>query len=102
MAELADAPDLGSGALRRGGSSPFARTTNRRLFWKEQLAFVFTVLTGFKFIIMNITRENIDELNVVLKITIEKNDYEKPVADQLKEYRQKASIPGFRPGKIPN
>jgi len=51
---------------------------------------------------MNITRENIDELNVVLKITIEKNDYEKPVADQLKEYRQKASIPGFRPGKVPD
>ena len=25
MAELADAPDLGSGALRRGGSSPFSR-----------------------------------------------------------------------------
>ena len=26
VAELADAPDLGSGALRRGGSSPFSRT----------------------------------------------------------------------------
>ena len=26
VAELADAPDLGSGALRRGGSSPFTRT----------------------------------------------------------------------------
>ena len=25
MAELADAPDLGSGAARRGGSSPFTR-----------------------------------------------------------------------------
>ena len=27
VAELADAPDLGSGAKRRMGSSPFARTT---------------------------------------------------------------------------
>ena len=27
VAELADAPDLGSGARRRMGSSPFARTT---------------------------------------------------------------------------
>ena len=27
VAELADAPDLGSGALRRGGSTPFIRTT---------------------------------------------------------------------------
>ncbi len=26
VAELADAPDLGSGALRRGGSSTFTRT----------------------------------------------------------------------------
>ena len=26
MAELVDAPDLGSGAARRGGSSPFTRT----------------------------------------------------------------------------
>lgn len=26
VAELADAPDLGSGAARRGGSTPFTRT----------------------------------------------------------------------------
>ena len=51
---------------------------------------------------MNITRVNTDELNAVLKINIEKADYEKSVADQLKEYRQKASIPGFRPGKVPD
>ena len=40
MAELVDAPDLGSGAKRRGGSSPFARTkeTTALLFqtkWKQ-------------------------------------------------------------------
>ena len=28
VAELADAPDLGSGGFHRGGSSPFARTKN--------------------------------------------------------------------------
>lgn len=50
---------------------------------------------------MNITRENIDDVNAVLKVEIVKADYEKTVADQLKEYRQKASIPGFRPGKVP-
>ena len=50
---------------------------------------------------MNITRENIDEVNAVIKILVEKSDYEKPVADKLKEYRQKASVPGFRPGKVP-
>ncbi len=50
---------------------------------------------------MNITRENIDNVNAVIKIDIEKADYEKQVADVLKDYRQKASIPGFRPGKAP-
>jgi trigger factor len=51
---------------------------------------------------MNIIRENIDAVNAVLKVAIEKADYEKTVADQLKEYRQKAVIPGFRPGKVPD
>jgi trigger factor len=50
---------------------------------------------------MNITRENIDAVNAVLKVAIEKADYETTVASQLKEYRQKAVIPGFRPGKVP-
>lgn len=50
---------------------------------------------------MNITRENIDKVNAVINIAIEKADYEKQVADVLKDYRQKASIPGFRPGKAP-
>ncbi|MDX1283836.1 MAG: trigger factor family protein, partial [Draconibacterium sp.] len=50
---------------------------------------------------MNVTRENIDNVNAVINIAIEKADYEKQVADVLKDYRQKASIPGFRPGKAP-
>ena len=32
VAELVDAPDLGSGAERRGGSSPFTRTTYQSVF----------------------------------------------------------------------
>jgi len=50
---------------------------------------------------MNITRENIDDVNAVIKLVIEKADYDKEVTGKLKEYRQKASIPGFRPGKAP-
>src|SRR5690554_7176737 len=50
---------------------------------------------------MNITRENIGNVNAVIKILIEKQDYEKTVEEKLKEYRQKTSIPGFRPGKAP-
>ncbi|MCF8364079.1 MAG: trigger factor [Prolixibacteraceae bacterium] len=50
---------------------------------------------------MNITRENADNVNAVIKIVIEKPDYEKTVEEKLKEYRQNSSIPGFRPGKAP-
>lgn len=50
---------------------------------------------------MNITKENIDALNAVLKVKIEKSDYEEKVNSVLKDYRKKAQIPGFRPGKVP-
>jgi trigger factor len=50
---------------------------------------------------MNITRENIDDLNAVLKVRIEKNDYEDKVETVLKDYRKKATIKGFRPGMVP-
>jgi len=50
---------------------------------------------------MNITRENIDELNAVLKVEISKTDYEEKVETVLKDYRKKANIKGFRPGMVP-
>jgi len=50
---------------------------------------------------MNITRENIDELNVVLKVEISKPDYEDKVENILKDHRKKANIKGFRPGMVP-
>ena len=50
---------------------------------------------------MNITRENIDDLNAVLKIDITKPDYEDKVETVLKDYRKKANIKGFRPGMVP-
>jgi len=50
---------------------------------------------------MNITRENIDDLNAVLKVKIEKTDYEDKVENVLKDYRKKATIKGFRPGMVP-
>jgi len=50
---------------------------------------------------MNITRENNGNVNAVIKVLIEKQDYEKTVGEKLKEYRQRTSIPGFRPGKAP-
>ncbi|MEH6406750.1 MAG: trigger factor [Leeuwenhoekiella sp.] len=50
---------------------------------------------------MNITRENIDELNAVLKVDIAKNDYDEKVQKVLKDYRKSANIPGFRKGHVP-
>lgn len=50
---------------------------------------------------MNITRENIDELNAILTILVEKSDYEATVNDVLKNHRKKANMPGFRPGMVP-
>lgn len=50
---------------------------------------------------MKITRENIDDLNAVVRLTVEKSDYEATVNETLKEYRKKAQMPGFREGKVP-
>lgn len=50
---------------------------------------------------MNITRENIGELNALLKVEIKKNDYEENVEKVLRDYRKKANIKGFRPGMVP-
>jgi len=50
---------------------------------------------------MNITRENVDNLNAILKINVVKPDYEEKVETLLKDYRKKATIKGFRPGMVP-
>jgi trigger factor len=50
---------------------------------------------------MNISRENIDDLNARISINIEEDDYKNKVEEVLKDYRKKASIKGFRPGKVP-
>ena len=50
---------------------------------------------------MNITKENVDELNAVLKITLDEGDYSERVEKVLKDYRKTATMPGFRPGKVP-
>ena len=50
---------------------------------------------------MNITRENIDELNAVVKVDIAKEDYSEKVEKILSDYRKSANIPGFRKGHVP-
>ena len=50
---------------------------------------------------MNITKENLDDLNAILTIEISKPDYEEKVETVLKDYRKKATLKGFRPGMTP-
>ena len=50
---------------------------------------------------MKITKTSIDELNIVVRIAIEKQDYEATVNETLKDYRKKANMPGFRKGMVP-
>lgn len=50
---------------------------------------------------MNITKEQIDELNAVVKVAVTKDDYQDKVETILKDYRKKANIPGFRKGQVP-
>lgn len=50
---------------------------------------------------MNITKEQIDDLNAVLTVSIEKDDYSDKVEKVLVNYKKTANIPGFRKGHVP-
>lgn len=50
---------------------------------------------------MNVEKVIIDAVNAQIKITLEKADYQESVNKTLRSYRQKAQIPGFRPGMAP-
>ena len=50
---------------------------------------------------MNITRENVDALNAILKVDVAKEDYSDKVNKILSDYRKTANIPGFRKGAVP-
>ena len=75
------APDLGSGAERRGGSSPFVRTNSNTT--------------------MKITKENLAGHEALIRVIITEEDYKDAVEKALKEYKRKANVPGFRPGMVP-
>ncbi|MGI4749367.1 MAG: trigger factor [Janthinobacterium lividum] len=50
---------------------------------------------------MNITQEKIDDLNAVLNIKINQEDYQARVEKAIKEQAKKSKLPGFRPGMVP-
>ena len=84
VAELADAPDLGSGTERCGGSSPPFRTnsTSIELTMKTEL------------IDVSPTRKEI-------KIEIEPEQVRSAFDRITKDYSKAAKVPGFRPGHAP-
>jgi trigger factor len=50
---------------------------------------------------MNITKQDAEGLSAIINLVIDKPDYEEKVNNQIAEYRKKARIDGFRPGKVP-
>ena len=50
---------------------------------------------------MKITFDCPDKINGLLTMTIEPADYQEKVEKTLKDYRNKAQVPGFRPGMVP-
>jgi len=50
---------------------------------------------------MKIEQSEIKDLKAVITLTLEPADYQEEVSKQLKQVRQKAQMPGFRPGMVP-
>ncbi len=50
---------------------------------------------------MNVSLQNIDKVSALLTVKLEKADYQERVDKALKHLRQKAQMPGFRPGMVP-
>jgi trigger factor len=50
---------------------------------------------------MNISQEKVDNLNTVVKININPEDYQPRVEKAMKDQAKKAKLPGFRPGMVP-
>lgn len=50
---------------------------------------------------MKVSFDAPDKINGLLTVTIEEEDYKNDVEKELKNYRKRANVPGFRPGMVP-
>ncbi len=50
---------------------------------------------------MNVTKENIDDLNAVITVTVQQSDLKQPVDTALRKLGKTIQMPGFRPGMVP-
>lgn len=51
---------------------------------------------------MNVTKENIDELNAVITVNVNAADIKAPVDAAIKKIGKTVSMPGYRPGMVPS
>lgn len=84
MAEQEDAPDLGSGAARRGGSNPFTRTTNA----KGSVSMETTEIVN-------------DGLCRLYQIDLDDGEVEAKLEERINEIQPTFALHGFRLGKVP-
>lgn len=50
---------------------------------------------------MTITHKNHDDLNVTVSVKLSPEDYSEKVKSSIKKYRKNVTMPGFRPGMVP-
>ena len=50
---------------------------------------------------MEITKEQLGDLNAVVRIKVSPSDYSEKVDQQVRKIQRNANVPGFRPGKVP-
>lgn len=71
--------------------------------WKKvRLKATDRLIYSFNVVVMpKVVREDIDNLNTVLTVTIEKSEYEDQFKNELNKYRKQVQMKGFRKGKTP-
>ena len=99
VAELVDAPDLGSGDASRGGSTPFARTSLRPT--DHTRSFGSFEIFRFEGNVMQVHNTHSDGLKRVFTVVLPASELDERLTGELASIKDRVRINGFRPGKVP-